>query len=128
MYDEYGGGHRHHELDVVLDQENRHPLGGDLEKDALQPGRLARVESASWLVEQQHGRPGAEGSPQLDQAQHAGRKIAGDDVTHRLESDTGQRLFDLGDDDRLIPVTEAEGAEQGATWPAHLCGNLQVLE
>ena len=68
------GTHLHHEPDVVLDEQDRHPLRRERAQQRGEGLRLAVTQTRRRLVEQQQARPRGEGATQLAEAGQAGRQ------------------------------------------------------
>jgi hypothetical protein len=90
------GADPHDELDVVLDQQDRHPLVGQLHEQPGEVVGLALVEAGRGLVEEQDLRSGRERASQLDEPSQPGGHGVNALVGHRADADTVEEVLDVG--------------------------------
>ena len=78
-------GDRHHLVELVGDEEDRAPVGGEVADDAEQAVALLRRQDRGRLVEDEDARVAIERLQDLDALAHADRKPADDRVRIDLE-------------------------------------------
>ena len=81
------GAYVHHETDVVIDEQHRHPVRGERVQQLGEDLRLAVTQPRRRFVEQQQARPRREGAAELAQPGEPGRKGIGSLVGHGAQAD-----------------------------------------
>ena len=115
----------------MLDDEHGHTGPGDDPEHLFESQALRAVEAACWLVEQQDAWADGERPAELDQAQHAGGELAGDQVLTVLQTREGESL--VGDLLRGVATAGAPAAhllrsDQQVLAHRHAGEHLEPLE
>ena len=82
----------HHELHVVLDQQDRRAVAADVGEEPLERRRLGRVHSRRGLVEREQLRLGRERAGDLEAALVAVREVPGERVGALRDADVVEEL------------------------------------